>query len=343
MFMFQHILVPLDGSSRAEQVLPVAARLARVSGGTITLMAVVRMAPEAAAYHMTGPFLPQTVFRQDLMEARSYLDRVSRRNDLGGIALEKQVGLGDPAATILSYAEEQPIDLIVISSHGYTGIKRWILGSVAEKIARHAPVPVLILREGEPLRTHVRFDGMCAVRALVPLDASARSQEAIAPAARLVAALSSPEHGQLQLTQIVILPEDAGKAEKEGLLREARQNLDAVNRSIREGLVAHVGSDLHLVLSWAISIESDIAEGIVRMAENGEQFANVGSAERCDLIAMTTHGASGVSRRAVGSVTERVLHATRLPLLIVRPEDMIEQERHQRENQAQTAREKEVV
>lgn len=330
--MFQHLLVPLDGSSRAEQVLPVAARLARASGGTITLLTVVGMAPEAASYHMAGPFLPQTVFKQDLTEARSYLDRVLRRSDLAGVALEKQVDLGDPAATILAHTEEQPIDLIVMSSHGYTGVKRWILGSVAEKIARHAPAPVLILREGEPLHTHVRFDGMCAVRALVPLDTSARSQDAIAPAAELVAALSSPEHGQLQLTHIVILPEDASKAEKDGLLREARQNLYAIGQSIREGLVAHVDSDLHLVLSWAVSIESDIAEGIVRMAENGEQFANIGGAERCDLIAMTTHGAAGMPRWAVGSITERVLHATRLPLLIVRPADIIEKERRQREN-----------
>lgn len=341
--MFQHILIPLDGSSLAEQVLPVAARLARVSGGTITLMSVVRMASEAASYHMTGPFLPQTVFKQDLMETRSYLDRVSRRNDLEGIVLEKQVDLGDPAATILSYAESQPIDLIIMSSHGYTGIKRWVLGSVAEKIARHAPVPVLILREGESLRTHVRFDGMCAVRALVPLDTSARSQDAIVPAAELVAAFSSPEYGQLQLTQIVRLPKDANEVEKDRLLREARQDLEVVGQSIREELVAHGSSDLHLVLSWAVSIESDIAEGIVRMAENGKQFASVGSAERCDLIAMTTHGASGMSRWAVGSVTGRVLHATKLPLLIVRPVDITEQERRQRENQKQVVREKEAI
>lgn len=73
------------------------------------------------------------------------------------------------------------------------------------------------------------------------------------------------------------------------------------------------------------------------MAENGEQFAEAGGAERCDLIAMTTHGVSGMSRWAFGSITERVLHTTRLPLLIVRPADIVEKERRQRESQAKTA------
>lgn len=204
-------------------------------------------------------------------------------------------------------------------------MKRWLLGSVAEKIARYTPAPVLILREAEPLRTHIRFDGMCAVRALVPLDTSARSQDVIPPAAALVSALSPPEHGHLQLTHVVVLPEDAGEAEKEALLREAEQYLGPVSQS----LGAQRGRDLHLTFSWAVSIDSDIAEGIVRMAENGEQSVAARSAQRCDLIAMTTHGAAGLHRWAVGSITERVLRATRLPLLIVRPADMIEQERRQ--------------
>lgn len=341
--MFQHLLVPLDGSARAEQALPVAARLARASGGTITLLTVIRMAPEASAYNMAGPFLPQTIFEQDPAEARIYLDQVALRGDLAGITLEKQVDLGDPAATILAHTEKQPVDLIIMSSHGYTGLKRWMLGSVAEKIARHAPAPVLILREGEPLRTHMRFDGMGAIRALVPLDSSARSQDAIPPAAELVAALSSPEHGQLQLTQIVVLPEPAGETEKQRLIREAKQNLDAIGQSIRDGLVAHVGPDLHLVFSWAVSMDNDIAEGIVRMAENGERFAEAPGAEPCDLIAMTTHGATGIHRWAVGSITERVLRATRLPLLIVRPADILEKERRQRESREQAAMEKGAV
>ena len=226
--MFQHILVPLDGSPRAEQVLPVAARLARVSGGTITLLNVVDFTHEAVSYGMGGPFFPPQTVENDLAAARSYLDQVSQRSDLARISLEKQVAVGNPAVTMLSCAEEQPLDLIVMSSHGYTGFKRWLLGSVAEKVARHAPVPVLILRDGEPLRIHQHLEGTSVVRALVPLDTSARSQDAITTAAALVAALSTPGHGALHLAQIVVMPEERGKREQEVLRSEARQNLDAI-------------------------------------------------------------------------------------------------------------------
>lgn len=329
--MFEHLLVPLDGSARAEQVLPVAARLARASGGRITLLTVIRLSPDAQSYSMVGPFLPQTIFQQDLAEARRYLDHVAQRSDLAGVALDKQVDLGDPAATILSYAEQQASDLIILASHGYTGMRRWILGSVAEKIARHAPAPVLILREGEPLRTHLRAEGMGAVRAFVPLDTSARSLEAIPPAAALVSVLSFPEYGQLQLAYLVAFPEDAGEEEKEQALREASQKLDAIGQRFRKGFIAQTRSDRRPVLAWAVSSERDIAQGIVSMAEYGKPGADAGNAQPCDLIAMTTHGSSGLARWAAGSIMERVLHATKLPLLIVRPADMIEQERRQRE------------
>src|SRR5690349_16677894 len=76
--MLQHILVPLDGSSRAEQALPVAARLARATGGTITLLSIVDLAHEAVSYRMPGPYLPPDTIERDLSAAQSYLDQVSQ-------------------------------------------------------------------------------------------------------------------------------------------------------------------------------------------------------------------------------------------------------------------------
>lgn len=333
--MFEHILVPLDGSPRAEQALPVVARLVRASRGTVTLSTVVDIAHEAASYQMAGPFLPPNTIERDLAAARDYLDQVAQRGDLAGITLDKQVELGNPAAVVLSYAEHHPIDLIAMASHGYTGLKRWLLGSVAEKIARHAPVPVFVLRAEGPLDSHIGLDGASSVRALVPLDNSVRAIDAIPPAAELVAALSLPGHGQLHLTQILVAPEGANRAKQEALLQEARRNLDAIGQNMRNGLVDKVGPDLSLTFSWAASLDSDIAEGIVRIAESGEQCANGEQVERCDLIAMATHGWTGIHRWAMGSTTERVLHATTLPLLIVRPADILEKERQERERQTE--------
>lgn len=332
--MFQHILVPLDGSARAEQVLSVAVRLARISEGTITLLNVVDIAHEAVVYGVGGAFLSPQTIEGDLTDARHYLEQVAQRQDLAGVSIEKRTVVGNPAESILSCVEELPFDLIVMSSHGYTGFKRRLLGSVAEKVARHAPIPVLILRNGEPLYTCQCPDGTNIVRALIPLDTSPRSQDAIPPAAALVAALSAPGHGALHLAQIVVMPEGIGKKEQEDLRSAARENLDAIGQSIRDGLVANVGPELHLELSWAISLDNDIAEGIVRIAENGEVSEDAGKVERCGLIALTTHGITGISKWAMGSITERVLRATALPLLIVRPADMIARERQQKERQA---------
>ncbi|GHO68244.1 hypothetical protein KSC_071360 [Ktedonobacter sp. SOSP1-52] len=201
-----------------------------------------------------------------------------------------------------------------------------MLGSVAEKVVHHAPVPVLILRDEKPLLTHPNRGGASGIRALVPLDTSARSQDVIAPAAALMAALPSPAQGELHLIQMAVELKESSEGAKEALLQSARQNLQMICTCIREGLVANIGPDLRFKLTWSVSVERDIAEGIVRVAENGVRAEDGSVVEPCDLIAMTTHGYSGIKKWTMGSIAGRVLQATRLPLLLVRPADMLRKE-----------------
>ena len=334
--MFQHILVPLDGSTRAEQVLPIAARLARATRGTITLLRVVDLAHDALTYGIGAPYIAQNIIDDDFTSSRNYLEQLCQRKELTGVSLQTQVVGGNAAEAIISQATD-PIDLIVISSHGYTGMKRWIMGSVAEKVARHALVPVFIVRNGEFLRTHRPFDSEGMVRALVPLDQAPRSQDALVPAAELVAALSTSGQGELHLAQMVVPAQKDGRNEKEKQLQEARENLAAVGQNIRDGLIARFGPELHPALSWSVSATDDIASGIVLMAENGEESEESGHVITYDLIALTTHGAGGLHRWPVGSIAERILHTTRLPVLVVRPEDLVAKARQQREHHAGTA------
>src|SRR6266576_5329505 len=100
--------------------------------------------------------------------------------------------VGQPAVNILSAVDTRNIDLVVLCSHGYTGMTRWVLGSVAEKVARHARVPVLILREGGPLPAGPHPDITRPLRALVALDGSAHAKAALEPPASLIAALAAP-------------------------------------------------------------------------------------------------------------------------------------------------------
>ncbi|HEX7734620.1 MAG TPA: universal stress protein [Ktedonobacteraceae bacterium] len=342
--MFKRILVPLDGSTRAEQALPIAAHLAQASEGTILLLHVVNTTQEAMAYGFGGAFIPPGTIEDILLEGQTYLARLIQRTHLTGMAaVEKQVVSGNPSEKILQVAQEQSVDLIVMASHGYTGFIQWLLGSVAEKVAHHAPAPVLIMREADPLHTHFHADGSTVVRALVPLDLATHEQDAIVPVAELVAALSSPGKGVLHLLQMMVLPEEASVSERESLLREASANLDTFGQQTRETVREQLTPALQPKITWSISVDSDIAEGIARVAEDGEETPESGRIEHCDLIAMTTHSLKGVQKWVTGSITDRVLHATRLPLLVVRPADVIAREFHSKKTQAQTSVEAEKV
>lgn len=327
--MLKRILVPLDGSFRAEQALPVAAHLAKASEGTLVLANVVNVSHEAMSYGIGGMFLPPDTIEGAVRGSHAYLSDLLQRTHLTGIAaVEQMVVTGSPAERIPQIARDERVNLIVIASHGYTGLKQWLMGSVAEKVAHHTSVPALILRDGEPLHTHLYADGSQVVRALVPLDLAAHFQDAILPAAELVAALSSPGKGILHLLHMVVLPEDASENEKTSLLDTARAKLDATGKSIRETLRQHISSASFPKIIWSISADSDIAEGIARIAENGEETEASGKIRRCDVIAMTTHSLGGMQKWVTGSITDRVLHMTRLPLLIVRPAETIAKETH---------------
>jgi len=326
--MFHHILVPLDGSPRAEQALPVAARLARFSDGSVVLLRVVSPSTEFVPYPTEDPQIIQRLIETDLEEARNYLESIIHGSSLVNIHTETAVLVGQPAATILSVTEERHIDLVVLCSHGYTGMKRWVLGSVAEKVAHHTPIPVLLLHEGRPALVGTPPHAEGPLRALVPLDGSVQAKAALVPAAQLIAALSAPGPGALHLMRVVVLPGAAkiSPSEREAIMHKAKQYLRATVEHIRQGLVAKPVADLKLAITWSVTIDDDIASGIIRVAEGGEDAEWAGAGDGSDVIAMATHGYSGLQRWAMGSVTERVLHATMLPLLIVRPPDVVTRE-----------------
>lgn len=310
--MFQRILVPLDGSALAEQALPVAARLARAVAGEVVLAHMV-FTPRAYQYY--------DVAEAEVKEARDYLEALSSSEELAGdgTRVAVTVSIAHPASGLLSLIESQQIDLVVMSSHGYTGFKRWALGSVAEKVARHSPVPVLLLRKGGPVPVGAQLEMEGPVRALVPLDGSVLAKAALIPAAQIVSALASSSKGALHLTRVVVSPH-AGQLddrEREATMHKAKQYLSRTAQHIQEGFVASAIAPLHLALTWSVALDEDVASGILRVAESGEDAEGAAAPARCDLIAMATHGYTGWQRVAMGSVTERVLHATRLPVLIV--------------------------
>jgi nucleotide-binding universal stress UspA family protein len=305
--MFKQILVPLDGSTRAEQALPVAARLARASGGSIVLLRVAKLPVDYGGGFTQTPLLTEQIIETELDQVDNYLKTVATSDALTGITVKTEAMLGQPLQDILSVADERRVDLIVICSHGRTGLRRWALGSVAQALAHQSAVPLLVLREGGRVTALSDVDSARSLCALVALDGSPFAETALVPAANLVAALAAPGEGILQLTLVIT---DKGEEAQ----KHAKAYISGVAERLQEKL-----KGLNLSITWSLLRNQDVAGAIVDLAEHGEGVSRAGELSGCDLIAMSTHGRGGLERLMMGSVTERILHSTKLPMLIVRP------------------------
>lgn len=136
--MFKKILVPLDGSPLAEGVLPLVIDLARVHGAEVMLLRV-------AFYHTLPGLDVQEHEARAVEEAQAYLDGVASGFQEQGLTVSTHVRYGQPCQEILRHAERHA-ELVVMATHGLGGMLRWAMGSVADRVVRRSPVPVLLIR-----------------------------------------------------------------------------------------------------------------------------------------------------------------------------------------------------
>lgn len=320
--MFEHILVPLDGSVRAERALVPAAGLVRATHGELTLVRVINIQDDVSMSLVPAMYAPALL--DDARAAvASYLGEVTERPELAGISIKTYMPVGSAASRVLDLADDTDADAIVLSSHGRTGLTRWMLGSVAQHIMRHAQVPVLVLRDGGPLASAPSRPGAWTLRVLATLDGSRFAEEALPHAVALACALNSPAAAALRLLLVVTpggLYEDAATDDRLACNAE-----DYLKRTAERLTQEHAG----LAVTWSVAVESDAAAGIIRVAEHGEATEEPGSSTGYDVIVMASHGRSGLARWTLGSVAERVLQGTKLPVLVVRPQPVAEPERAQ--------------
>jgi nucleotide-binding universal stress UspA family protein len=208
------------------------------------------------------------------------------------------------------------VDLIVLCSHGRSNLGRWILGSVADHLARYAPMPALVARaDGAPALAARDAEHLFCV--LVPVDGSALAEAAIEPAAHLATALAVPQGAGLRLV-VIVDPFEATMrqgAPETSVDDDARRYLIRLTDRLR-------AEHPRVTMTWSVRSEADAATGILLVAEGGEDMEGASPSSPvggCDLIVMTTHGRTGFLRWALGSVAERVLHAAQLPVMVVRP------------------------
>jgi len=307
--MFAHILVPLDGSAPAEEALPVAARIARASSGSIHLLTVVKSPIDLGEENDWDLLLHEQQIETRTTVATDYLRTVVALPVLDGIQITTEIAPGLPPQYILAAARSGDVDLTVLCSHGRTGFTRWVLGSVAHTLAHESTIPTLVTHEHETASLLAHPDTTRPLRALVPLDGSPLAEAALAPAAHLVASLTT--QGELHLTQVVKpLQNSAGEASR------ARVTTYLTQVTKRWQAMA---KELGILLSWSVALETDVASALLSQAEPGEQGQATAGSRGCDLIAISTHGHNSLERWVMGSVTDRLLNTTRLPILIVRP------------------------
>jgi nucleotide-binding universal stress UspA family protein len=233
-----------------------------------------------------------------------------------GIEIKTKVLFGLPVQQLLTGIATPGIDLIVLCSHGRTGFTRWVLGSVAHALVHQCSVPILVLRQDETPSSLIPLASAGSIHTLVPLDGSPLAEAALRPAAHVTAALAASGQGALHLSQVVKIFSTTVDEESVSELNEgARQHARTYLAQAQERLSSK-DKDLRLSLTYSVESASDVASALLRQAEHE---TSEGKNTSYDLIALSTHGREGLERWVMGSVTDRLLNTTKLPMLIVRP------------------------
>ncbi len=294
------ILVPLDGSSVAEQALPVAAAITHRSGTKVHLASVVQREPlflASSEEPVPDPGLEQEL-RDQLTE---YLQSTAEAMETThGVEVTYALLDGSPAQALADHARAKRVGLIVMTTHGHSGINRFWLGSVADRLMRRVKVPVLLLRPTDgPLQTEFRHT-------LVALDGLGEGERVLDPAIEL-GSLCQDSH--FTLVQVVEPPVAliTRMALHPGNMRPHWQELqENCARSYLERVATRMRTRGQRVATQMIS-----ARGV------GEQILGLAHAIGADLIVVGTHGARGVERMLLGSVADKVIRGASQAVLVV--------------------------
>jgi nucleotide-binding universal stress UspA family protein len=302
--MYSKIVVPLDGSELAEGVLPHVAEVIRDRGSQVCLLTVAQSARVTTSVlpDLLSPFDNTQEERQRVeQELTTYLEAVAGKLKPTAAEARVSVRFGRPADEILAFASEVSADLIAMSTHGRSGISRWVLGSVADRVLHGAMCPVLIVR-AKPQQTQPTYQHI-----LVPLDGSELAEQVLPH----VSALIRPNHTRVYLISVLVngfsdraitllTSSPPGLQLSTTALSKAQVQLTAYLRSVAAALRER-GATVHTAVKHGAP-----AEEILTHAAEVE----------ADLIGMTAHGLSGVSRWVYGNVASKVLQGS---VLLVHP------------------------
>ncbi len=303
---FRSILVPLDGSSFAEQAVPLASGIAQRAGSKLRLTLVHGLPP--APIDPVAAKLFTSIELATRKSERSYLRGIQARLRDGGTRLASAVTLTGKAGPALAhYVQEMGIDLVVMSTHGRGGIRRAWLGSVADHLIRTLEVPVLLVRptEREPGPARPAASGQI----LVPVDGSPLAERALGPAIALAQAWDA-ELALLQVVRPVMLSADP--AVPLPLPSPFDEDLTTMRRTEAQDYIDDLVEELHeqgVRATGAAALGWYAADSILEAARP----------DRVAAIVIATHGRGGLRRLALGSVADKVIRGADVPVLVYRP------------------------
>jgi len=306
-FMLDQLLVTLDGSEFGEHALPFAEAIAARTGGSVTLSHVLCRDPPTDLLQNT-PFQYEGVNMEAYSEKhaedqRRYLNQKVQelQHAMPGAQVRGELLEGYVTEALERHATEIGADLVIMTTHGRTGFSRAWLGSVADSLVRNSRFPLLVIR---PLEDGLSFPEARFQHFLVPLDGSSTGEGILGPAVALARVMDA----RFTLFHVVapyvtvgarMSPLPAGRRDRR--LENAEKYLSEVRTRIQdEGIESEVVIESHF----------SPARAILQAAEE----------RAVDLIAIATHGYTGVKRAFLGSVADKVLRAARWPLLLDRPE-----------------------
>lgn len=304
--MYRSIMVPLDGSAFGEHALPMALAIARRSGAVLRLVHV-HLATELVFTIGGAPLVDELADEPTRTVERGYLDGLAQRLATSwDVEIVTTLVEGPPTPVLREYAVESGVSLIVMSTHGRGPVSRFWLGSVADTLVRQAPMPVLLVRPHlEAIDLLDLTQERAVSRMLVPLDRSALAEDALAHAVEL---------GQLTGAEYVLL-----------------QAIDPIVMDYAP-IARSAGLDERLVDAWRLEAQDYLDGEAARLRANGLRvhtcvalappavaILDYARQHTIDLIAMSTHGRSGVSRMLLGSVADKVVRGANTPVLLHRP------------------------
>jgi len=292
--MYDTILVPTDGSEEAEAAARHGLNLATAFGSQIHLLSVVDHRSYSSALTDLGPAVGEQreVFEQQAAEAVDRLEALLSDSSVTSHTADQH---GIPHEAVQSYVAEHDIDLVSMGTHGRTGLDRLLLGSVTERVVRTSDAPVLTTR-------HESDDRSSYDRILIPTDGSESATAAIDHAIAIAERFDATVHA----LSVVDASAAAGAY-------DAGPGLPDILDSLEEGCERAVAAVEGECENRDVNVVADIVQGTPYRA-----IRTYVDNEGIDLISMGTHGRTGLERYLIGSVTERTVRTSEVPVLTVR-------------------------